>query len=146
MKFRKLKGYKYILEADERFTLKVNLPSSFWTEWVCPVRNYFYYSADGTLSIRAGYAWDGASGPTIDTKTTYHGSLLHDLLYQLMREGIIPRSYRKAADQELRDVCIEHGMYPIRAKLWYLAVRTFGGKQALPRKNPRGQIIDTEAL
>ena len=45
----------------------------------------------------------GASGPTLDTDDTMElDSLVHDALYQLMREGCLPQSARKAADKLMR--------------------------------------------
>lgn len=51
-------------------------------------RSYGVLTVDGDLSIRRGYSWDGPSGPTIDTGTFMRGSLVHDFLYQLLREGV----------------------------------------------------------
>ena len=82
---------------------------------------------EGLLIISAGYAWDGPSGITIDTKSFMRGSLFHDAVYQLLREGklIIPDG-RKLADKLLRAICIEDGMWKIRAWWVYRAVRMFG--------------------
>lgn len=91
---------------------------------------YISLSESGVLMIRDGYAWDGPSGPTLHTKSFMRGSLEHDALYQLMRLGLLPQSYREAADQRLRQVCLEDGMWPVRAAWVYQAVRTFGAKAA----------------
>ncbi len=40
----------------------------------------------GLLAISSGHVWDGASGPTWDSASTMRASLVHDALYQLMRE------------------------------------------------------------
>jgi len=91
-----------------------------------PVLNRFLELNDGILTIREGYAWDGASGPTFDTPSFRRGALVHDALYQLIREGCLPRSDKAAADNELRDLCILDGMSLLRA--WYVhrAVSRFG--------------------
>lgn len=81
----------------------------------------------GVLLIQPGYAWDGASGPAIDTPNFMRGSLVHDALYQLIHIGALPAAYRKAADEELRRVVLEDGMSWLRAQWVYLAVRAFGG-------------------
>ena len=86
----------------------------------------------GILLIKKGYAWDGCSGPTIDTKTTMKAGLIHDALYQLIREGILPMSYRERADEILREVMIAEGASKFRAWYYYKAVRKFGRKSALP--------------
>jgi len=49
--------------------------------------------SDGGLLIKAGYSWDGPSGSAIDTKNFMQGSLVHDALYQLLRENILYESY-----------------------------------------------------
>lgn len=81
---------------------------------------------NGILLIKQGYAWDGPSGPTWDTPNFMRGSLIHDALYQLMRDGHISRKHRKYADRILREVCLEDGMSRFRARYVYYAVRAFG--------------------
>ncbi len=93
---------------------------------------YVSLSLGGTLKINSGYAWDGPSGPTIDTPDFLIGSLVHDALYQLMRERKLPQSYRKIADQILKRICLEEGMPSWRAFYVYYAVRLFGASSAKP--------------
>lgn len=88
---------------------------------------------DGTLLIRVRYKWDGASGIAIDTKNFMRGSLVHDALYQLLREGVLAQGDRIIADRILRDICIEDGMSRLRAWWVYNAVRMFGASSAKPR-------------
>ena len=92
--------------------------------------DFIILSTSGILLINSGYAWDGPSGPTIDTKNFMRGSLVHDALYQLMREGLLPESTREQADNELRRLCREDGMSWIRAYYVYRAVRRFGNSCA----------------
>lgn len=91
---------------------------------------YIALQPHGRLLIRAGYAWDGPSGPTIDTQDFMRASLVHDALYQLMREGHLPAHCRREADRMLRLLCREDGMPVIRAWLVWLAVRLFGAPSA----------------
>ena len=84
----------------------------------------------GYLRIKEGYCWDGPSGPAIDTKNFMCGSLVHDALYQLMRQGLIPQKWREQADKELRKVCLKDGMSKVRAWWVYYAVRTFAKRCA----------------
>lgn len=79
----------------------------------------------GLLIIDKGYAWDGASGPTLDTKSSMRGSLVHDALYQLMRLGLIPENNREYADKLLHDICVEDGMNKLRAHIWKDMVESF---------------------
>lgn len=84
----------------------------------------------GKLTIKAGYAWDGPSGPTVDSKNFMRGSLAHDALYQLMREGhLSEKLHRAAADKLLRKLCREDGMSAIRVWWVYQGVR-LGGKSS----------------
>ena len=77
----------------------------------------------GYLTVYTGYAWDGPSGPTIDSKSSIRGSMLHDVLYMLIRKRWLDPKHRKEADRILRDVCIEDGMWEFRARVWYVGVR-----------------------
>jgi hypothetical protein len=82
----------------------------------------------GSLHIMPGYAWDGASGPSIDTKAMIKASLLHDALYQLIRAGALPSSLREECDNMFHWYLRKFGMTKFRA--WYVhkAVRMFGAK------------------
>jgi hypothetical protein len=86
---------------------------------------YIELTPDGILTISNGYAWDGASGPTVDTRTSMRGSLVHDAGYQLLRLGLIPQSTRPLWDDELHDICVEDGMWHWRAEAWEEAVSHF---------------------
>lgn len=111
------KGYKYKLVNFYNYETELFVVASV-ADWV-------YLDDDGLLMIRSGYAWDGASG-AIDTKSIMRASLVHDALYQLMREGGLLHSYRKAADKEFYRIMREDGMWWIRAQYIYWAVRLFG--------------------
>ena len=76
--YKKRRRYKFSLAQD--FPLQLELRPE--TEIVTP---FIVLTMDGLLTINKGYAWDGPSGPTIDTKSFMRGSLVHDALYQLMR-------------------------------------------------------------
>ena len=93
---------------------------------------YMQLETDGFLTIREGYCWDGPSGPAIDTRNFMRGSLVHDVFYQLIREGHLHHCYRNEADKELRRICFEDGMSALRAWWVYLGVRFGGGPAADP--------------
>ncbi len=118
MKYRELKKYKYQLVSDAYY----NIPEWFHIHY----SSNFIYLSNGHLTIKKGYAWDGASGPAIDTKNFMFGSLIHDAMYQIIREREIGKSYRKEADKVLRKICIASGMSKFRAWYVYQAVRIFG--------------------
>ena len=98
------------------------------------IDGFIFLNKAGLLTIYKGYCWDGASGPTIDTKSTMRASLVHDALYQLMRAGKLKIDYRDWADRWLRDLGIKDGMFRWRAWAWYYAVRRFSEKYAKPQK------------
>ena len=60
------------------------------------------------------------------------GSLIHDALYQLMREKVLPQDVRDEADQILREICIQDGMSKLRAWWVYQAVKIGGAGAAKP--------------
>src|SRR3990167_5137648 len=79
------------------------------------------------LYIFEGYAWDGPSGPAIDTKNFMVGALVHDALYQLMREKLLDADkWRETVDEELVRLTKEDGMWSLR-RAWVLAGVRFGG-------------------
>jgi hypothetical protein len=94
MLYKKRRTYKYNLHSDVTFQAKIQILKVRGSRFVTIDKN-------GNLRIKKGYAWDGPSGPTIDTKNFMRGSLIHDALYQLMREGIIAQHQRKRADEIL---------------------------------------------
>ena len=117
-------------------------------------------STSGDLTIRAGYAWDGPSGPTIDTPAAMRGSLLHDCIYQMLRAGALDQDCRKIADEIYYDTCLEDvaatadrmresgtlgkiaaDIYETAARVRFAghfgALRLFGGKAASPTSERR---------
>ena len=126
--YRPLRRYKY--QLLEPYSHRTNIPNpgiesaDGWVTLLC----------DTTLLVKKGYVWDGPSGPTIDTKNFMRGSLVHDALYQLMREGKLdPTLRRKQADLLLYNICVEAGMSRARAGYVYRSLRIFGGKHAQSR-------------
>jgi len=99
-------------------------------------------TTDGELTIKNRYAWDGPSGPTIDTKSFIRGSLVHDALYQLMRERHLDhQKHREYVDDLLKKMCLEDGMSRLRAWYVYRSVRTFGEKNAWPSPKAQHEIM-----
>ena len=119
-------GYKYQLKETYTLVIDIKPTASIDTE-------YIKLDTAGNLSLSKGYAWDGPSGPTIDTLTFMRGSLIHDALYQLMRESYLDHNqYRKAADRILQYICREDGMWSLRAWWVYQGVRLFADPAADP--------------
>ncbi len=127
-------SYKYVLA--EQIQYKTGITNKGFKLPLCSI------DPDGFLTIKAGYAWDGASGPTIDTKSCRLASVIHDALYQLLREtglgkGNDKHDFRRyRADQIFRNVCIEDGMWKWRAKWWFRGLRAGGGPAAAVKVRP----------
>ena len=123
MKYRA--GYKYQLAEDYRIHVPIQPNHLIDTEFI-------QLTPEGVLTIYHGYAWDGPSGPAIDTSNFMRGSLVHDALYQLLREEYLPREYRTIADHILWQLCKEDGMCGLRAWWVYQGVRWGAGPAADP--------------
>jgi len=124
MKYKK--GYKY--QLVENYIVEINIYPKLDTR-----TRYISLSSTGVLQIKRGYAWDGPSGPTCDTRTFMRGSLVHDALYQLLRRKKLLSEYRQEADCILRKICIEDGMNRLRAWYVYKAVMIAGRSAASPK-------------
>ena len=125
MKILYRKGYKYQL--------------AHWTWCATGIRpltfiqtGFITLSKTGVLIIKEGYAWDGPSGPALDTPTFMAASLIHDALYQLMRMDLLPQGRRKQADQMMRKIALRDGMGIFRAGYAYSFVRLFSRGAADP--------------
>ena len=117
-------GYKYQLTKDHTEQLALKPERLILT-------GYLKLTPNGVLTIRAGYAWDGPSGPAIDTPNFMRASLVHDALYQLMRQGLLDRQlYRKPADAEMKRIVVETKMSPWRRAYTWWGVRRFAAKAA----------------
>lgn len=84
-------------------------------------------SANGVISIKDGYVWDGATC-AIDTADFILGSLVHDALYHLIRVNAVPASMRLNADKTLCILLKKAGMSWFRRMYVYYMVRLFGRK------------------
>lgn len=90
---------------------------------------------NGKMRILEGYAWDGPSGPAFDTKNFMTPSMVHDALYQLMRNKVLPLDpYRKIADELMYKMCRDRGMCAPRAWWCKRGVRRFGEGSASKKR------------
>ena len=118
---------------------------SFETGWTLPRRQsirssngWVHLTGDGRLTIQRGYCWDGASGPTFDTASTMLASLVHDALYQLMRECLLPQDFRLPADICLKRIMLRDyngswlKWHAARVDLWVWTLKYVGGPSAEP--------------
>lgn len=122
-------NWKYILAEDVAYQTDLR-PAKEKRIYKGPVgsrRLLAKLTVTGLLYIYAGYAWDGPSGPTFDTDNFMRGSLIHDVLYQMMRNALLPiNPTKEIADRILQKICIEDGMSAFRAGYVYWGVHIGG--------------------
>lgn len=110
---------------------------------------YLSMDSKGVLTISRGYRWNGASGPTIDTPNSIYPSLIHDALYQALREKLLTKKewyipvhesilivqdyLQERADRIFLRLLKEYGMWWPRRRVWYRAVRWQGYKSSYPK-------------
>lgn len=129
-------GYKYQLVEDYSIETGISLGKTCTT-------SFLSITAKGLLTIKAGYAWDGASGPAIDTETVKRASLVHDAIYQLIREGYVHPVHKERADELFIEVYLDScskmkekdAIAALRAWYMRIAVDKCGGPSTKPRKN-----------
>jgi len=119
-------GYKYQLAEGYKLQTELYPPVDIDNEFI-------HLDINGLLYIESGYAWDGPSGPTVDTKNFMEGSLVHDALYQLIRKQDLPQSAREYADKLLVKICKDKGMSSCRRWWVYKGVRGGAGFAASPK-------------
>lgn len=129
------RGYRYQLRETAYFKTRIYPTQKI----VMPLVELW---EDGTLIVRKYFSWDGASGPTINDDTNRRASLAHDALYYLMRQGLLPLSWRKEADRTLKRLMLEDGSWAFRAKYYFWSVTKFAEPAAKNRrkiyKSPKG--------
>jgi hypothetical protein len=121
IKYRRLRRYKY--QSQEEYALEISISPESDVEvkdgWV-------RLTKEGQLIFRKGYAWNGPSGPAVDSKNFMRSSLVHDGLYQLISEDLLGAEHREYADDLMRVINLEDGMSRFRAWYTWRAVRIFG--------------------
>ena len=123
-------GYKYQLVEEHQVKVSVIPKKNIKTDFI-------ELNTEGMLIIKKGYAWDGPSGPALDTGNFMRGSLVHDALYQLLRNELLEPEWRDEADEELRRICRQDGMSRIRAWWVHRAVRVGAGPAASPESRKK---------
>lgn len=142
-------GYKYRLEQDWIDTIPVTFDEWLmlkragrpiktktpWIEltWSSTIEGAMTTGDHLIIHLRAGYAWDGPSGPAQDTPSFMRASLVHDALYQLMRLQLLPQAFRPAADRIMTRYTELDGMWPLRRWWTHRAVRLAAGYAASPK-------------
>lgn len=128
IRYRNVRIVKHVLAEDAFFDTGVKPKAPYDSSDLA-------IDAEGVLTVKVGYQWDGASGPTIDTPSARRGALAHDALYDLMRRGVVSRSAktREQVDALFYRLLLEDKMNPVRARAWYRSVRLCGRDSADPK-------------
>lgn len=129
-------GYKYVLQERVRLQLPYR-PRSFARTIGPEGAVIATLTPEGLLVIEPGYAWDGPSGPAIDTPDFMGASLVHDVLYQMIRLGVLPKEWREHADEIMYRLCVGAGMSRVRAWWCWLGVRKGAWFAAKPSAEPK---------
>ena len=109
-------GYKYQLTRNYSVFTGIMIPEDV-------IYDYFTITSNGWLHIKKGYAWDGASGPTFDTKSSMRASAVHDCYCQASNDKRIDyKEFGPQFNKVFYEICLEDEMDPIRAWLWHKAV------------------------
>lgn len=122
MKYKK--GYKYQLVEDFEYVLPIWFPAMN-----LELNSEFIDIKQNVLLIKSGYAWDGASCiPDIKNKVA---ALVHDALYQLIRQELLNKEKaKKSADILFMYMCRDEGTPKWISQIYYKSLEKFGDKAA----------------
>jgi hypothetical protein len=122
-------GYKYrIRDKDVIFVLPEEFTGYSYS-------GPYMILTGGVLTLKIGYACDGPSGPTWDSKSGMRGAFLHDALYQLLREEVIPRTLKPLVDDLFHQLLVHDGMNKLRAWYWHRAVKRMGHSATITNRD-----------
>ena len=125
MRYRK--GYNnQVYDEPEVFKLRFIRPDNDIQTSFCTL------TKGGILTVHQFYAWDGASGPTYDSRNVVRGSCGHDCLYECIRRGLLPFTTWKLADKELNHWLKEDGVSAFRRWYWMKGLAFSAGAAARP--------------
>lgn len=126
-------GFKYQLTEDAVYPTAVRPPEDICTRFVC-------MNTKGELLLKAGFAWNGVSGPTIQRNSNRRGGAFHDGYYRLIRFGLMNfmqrEEARKLADDMLREIWLADGMWGWLVSAEIAMLRRFGDDAAKPSGEP----------
>lgn len=128
-------GYKYQTVEQVSFFTGITHSEDIKTD-------YILFKQDGTLIFDKGYAWDGPSGPAVDTPKFIWASLPHDGGYQMIRMQLLSPSFRAPFDHFMKQLMqydlaqssfLVNRWNRVRAQYAYWAVRRFAMSAADPK-------------
>jgi len=89
-------GYDYQIAEDFSMQTKVRPTRAI-------KHRFFTLSKTGHLVLFIGFAWDGASGAK-DTDSLMVPTAYHDVMYQMLRLGLLDRSWKEVIDREFKEL------------------------------------------
>ncbi len=119
-------GYRYQLDESYVIRTPIRPVSTVQTQFI-------RLDMDGTLRILSGYAWDGPTGIWFFKRKLMRPSLVHDALYQLLRQKRILQHDRVLVDGMYRDISLANRVWRKRVWWQYLGVRRLATRAADPR-------------
>jgi len=127
------RGLKYQLARDYMRRTPIHPDEDIVTKWWTLTRS-------GLLLLKDGYAWDGASGPTFDTKSSMAPSAEHDAFCRMMRDSSLDYArWQDKVNEFFQERCEEDGMNPLRARIWHAGVEF--GDAGNPNQGPDDEIL-----
>lgn len=124
--YKKKLGWGYVLNQQVQYDyLPKRAQKAKSLGWNPQPHQYFDITVS-SITVNKDYAWDGLTG-WIDSEVTMRASLIHDALYQAIREGLLDRKRdRKLADLIFWDILRADGVNWFWACVLYYGVRLLG--------------------
>ena len=114
------------LTRDHRFQSRIKTGEPCSMEFID-------YDGQGNFTLKAGFAYDGASvpdQPTPQTPAEIYLAAQHDAKFRLFRSGLIGLEWLDTANEEMKEDAVFAGMNTEVAEAFYLAVEHFGAGNA----------------
>jgi len=130
MRIRYKRGFKFVTVGIVTEYVGIFPPKSICFEWGL-------LSINGYLTVKDEYPWNGMSGIPLNIKSSVRGVLIHDVLYRLIRLGLLDIKWKTPGDEVLRKFCIEDGMWKWVADTIFAAVQRWGLSSTGPKAEPK---------
>jgi hypothetical protein len=118
IQYREIPRWKYQILSPVAFVVPIYPEVDIATPFI-------NLSSKGVLEIAERYAWNGANVIS-DTEKNMRGSLIHDALYQLLRDGQLDKKWKLVADSVFEWVCVADGTWPVLGAAYEKALAIFG--------------------
>lgn len=121
-------GYKYQIRNNVTFALPPEFDG-------IDIATDFITLKDRILTVLRGYAYNGASGPTIDTRNSMRPTAFHDAMYQLMCLELLLREFKPLVDELFYELLRQENMAAPRAFVWKRSVEKLGTNASIRNKD-----------